>query len=332
MQPNCTVTGGRVSPGGSVTIEATLLYCSGLSELSIDIGYDAQSLHLTDAVCAAYGAPTRVTDKALLLDSIDPEAEEAVLQLTFTADEDAPNGTYAVTVSGCGISGCAVDGGAPVFLSSARASLQVYRPPRLTVTAPAEPVFAGETVQMTVGIVNNPGVAGMALELQFDPQVLTLTDVQKEGFFADGNIMMSGSLTTMPYRVIWDDASAAENHTEDGTLLVLTFTVKDTAAAGTTQVSVTYEPEDVLDVQLQPVDLTAYGAEMTILRRTPGDADGDGDVDVADLVNMCRCLAGGWNVEINERDSDVNADGIVDLKDVVLIRRYLAGGWGVVLR
>ncbi len=54
-QPYCTMTGGRVYPGGSITVEATLLCCSGLSDLTIDVGYDESCLYLTSASCAEYG-------------------------------------------------------------------------------------------------------------------------------------------------------------------------------------------------------------------------------------------------------------------------------------
>lgn len=328
MQPNGSMIGGRVAPGGSVTVEATLQYCDGLADLTVDLGYDEQWLRLTDAQCAEYGTPTRITDKALRFETIDPTAQQAVLRLTFTADEQAPKGIYSVSVSGCGVSGCAVDNGEEIILTVLRASVQVYRPPVLTVTAPSEPVYSGDTVQMTVDLVNNPGVAGMALELQYDPQMLTLTDVAAEGMFTQGSIMMSGSLSTRPFRVIWDDAAVLENHTEDGTILTLTFAVKDTAE-GVASVRMAFEEGDILDAKLRPVEMTCSAGELTIIRRIGGDADDDGEVTVADVVCLTRFIAGGWDVEINDINSDVNRDGSIDLKDVVLIRRYLVGGWNV---
>ena len=158
---------------------------------------------------------------------------------------------------------------------------------------------------------------------------LALTAASAEGMFTQGSVVMSGNLSAMPFRVLWDDASATENHTEDGTVLTLTFTVRQTADAGITPVTVSIDPDDVLDVRLQAVELTGQNAELTILRRIGGDADGDGDVTAADVICLTRYIARGWNVEINALNSDVNRDGAIDLKDVVLIRRYLVGGWGV---
>lgn len=46
---------------------------------------------------------------------------------------------------------------------------------------------------------------------------------------------------------------------------------------------------------------------------------------------MIRKYYAGWDVVINEKNADVNGDGTVDLKDVVILRRYIAGGWNIEL-
>ena len=64
----------------------------------------------------------------------------------------------------------------------------------------------------------------------------------------------------------------------------------------------------------------------------PGDADGSGTVDLQDVAQIVRYLAGGWDAQIDRLTADVNDDGTVDLKDAVLLTRYLVGGWNVVLQ
>ena len=59
--------------------------------------------------------------------------------------------------------------------------------------------------------------------------------------------------------------------------------------------------------------------------------NGDGFIDVTDVIIIRQYLAGGYGVEINADTADVNLDGYVDVTDVILIRQYLAGGYGVVL-
>lgn len=63
-----------------------------------------------------------------------------------------------------------------------------------------------------------------------------------------------------------------------------------------------------------------------------GDANEDGKVDLKDVILIRRCIAGGWDVKLNEINADVNDDSVVDLKDVIFIRRYIAGGWDVELK
>lgn len=77
--------------------------------------------------------------------------------------------------------------------------------------------------------------------------------------------------------------------------------------------------------------VTEEKEESTVPAVTPGDVNGDGQVTLKDAVLIRRYIAGGWDVELDEKCADVNGDGTVNLKDVVLIRRYIAGGWNVTL-
>ena len=59
-----------------------------------------------------------------------------------------------------------------------------------------------------------------------------------------------------------------------------------------------------------------------------GDINGDGGVNLKDLVTLSRYCA-NWDVSVSNVDAlDVNNDGIVDLEDVTVLARYLAG-WDV---
>ncbi|MGN0113841.1 MAG: leucine-rich repeat protein [Acutalibacteraceae bacterium] len=66
--------------------------------------------------------------------------------------------------------------------------------------------------------------------------------------------------------------------------------------------------------------------EMTVIY---GDANGDGKINLLDLIAMRKYLA-KWNVEIDLTAADCNADGKVNLLDLILMRKYLAK-WDVVL-
>jgi len=61
----------------------------------------------------------------------------------------------------------------------------------------------------------------------------------------------------------------------------------------------------------------------------PGDANGDGKVNVKDLGLLQQKL-NGWDVTVIDDTCDVNADGKVNVKDLGLLQQYL-NGWDVEL-
>ena len=60
--------------------------------------------------------------------------------------------------------------------------------------------------------------------------------------------------------------------------------------------------------------------DMNVAYSIIGDADGDGNVDMADVIRMMRAAA-GWKVGIDEGQADLDKDGKVSVKDVILLMR-----------
>ena len=74
-----------------------------------------------------------------------------------------------------------------------------------------------------------------------------------------------------------------------------------------------------------------HNGTVEITERVVGDADGDGVLNLKDVVVLRRMLAGWEGYSINDTNADVDGDGKVTLKDAVLLERYLAG-WDVTLK
>ena len=64
--------------------------------------------------------------------------------------------------------------------------------------------------------------------------------------------------------------------------------------------------------------------------RVPGDANSDGKVTTADVLQLLKYVS-GWGVEVNAANSDVTGDGKITTADVLLLLKYVSG-WGVILK
>ena len=71
-------------------------------------------------------------------------------------------------------------------------------------------------------------------------------------------------------------------------------------------------------------DVTLYAIWLEDPDYLPGDANGDGDVDLLDLVRLRKSMAGS-QVELNTSCADLNGDGQVDGLDLLELRKLLVG-------
>lgn len=77
----------------------------------------------------------------------------------------------------------------------------------------------------------------------------------------------------------------------------------------------------------QDVDIDMGGPRVELTN--PGDINGDGSVNLKDLVVLAQVQA-GWTVSHRAEAVDTNGDGYFTLDDVAHFAQYLAG-WGVEL-
>jgi hypothetical protein len=179
--------------------------------------------------------------------------------------------------------------------------------------------IAGQTVTVTV-VTTRTGIAGAGLVVRYDPRLFT---------YAGGEVR-AGSVFTEPILAVRSDTALGElriavvssvNSSSAGPLVTLPLTI----AANVEKEALTgLSLEAILnDANGNIIPATVGSGVYTLLPApsvTPGDANGDGVVNVADVREAIRFLlspppSSSWKTHV-----DMNRDGVVDLTD---IRRLL---------
>lgn len=123
--------------------------------------------------------------------------------------------------------------------------------PAVSVAAAKEPTFvvssqkanAGDTVNITVSVKDNPGIISMKLLINYDSSALQLVDAEKGKF----DSIVFGSKENVPFIANWVEPLKPNNKT-NGIITTLTFKVLDTAPQGKSEISLSYDPDDVFEV------------------------------------------------------------------------------------
>ncbi|MBO5042592.1 MAG: leucine-rich repeat protein [Clostridia bacterium] len=187
-----------------------------------------------------------------------------------------------------------------------------------TVTAMPE-----NTVQITVELKNNPGLASLKFNVVYD-SYLTLENLTFDQAF--GAYVLAPTPYKNPQTLSF--ISPLEEVNANGTFATLTFRVSANAPDNyMAKITVDCDAENVFDGDLAPVGVNIHNGAINIIHGIPGDIDGDRKVNNKDAIMLFRYVA-GWNVTADEAALDVNCDGSVNNKDAITLFRYVAG-WDV---
>ncbi len=126
-----------------------------------------------------------------------------------------------------------------------------------TVSAGIVTAHRGETVDVKIGLANNPGFVSLKLEVGYDASALTLVNVTDTGDLGTPVFEKTAEgYAKNPYTLFWD-GGANPNFTVNGTVATLTFQVKDDAAYAEYPIIVTFKEApnfDLGDVIFTPVN------------------------------------------------------------------------------
>lgn len=121
---------------------------------------------------------------------------------------------------------------------------------------------AGDEVEVAVKVDNNPGILGMTLTLSYDDTMCSLVSV-KNGEAFEGVLDLSYSKDLKSgILFLWDGVDVSDESIKDGSILVLTFKVKDDAEEGACNITV--ETGDIVDNNLNSISPVIKNGEISI--------------------------------------------------------------------
>ncbi len=165
----------------------------------------------------------------------------------------------------------------------------------------------GEQLEISLNITDGEAVAGYQATVQFDDTALRYVSGANSDFLPAGAFFVDPKVEGNLVKL--NAASFAGESNGDGTLATLTFEVIAVKASTLTlsDVLLTNSAAETFVPRIENAAIT----ESTGLK---GDVNGDGIVNIADLVLVAGALG-----ETGQHAADVNGDSVVNIADLVLV-------------
>ena len=114
----------------------------------------------------------------------------------------------------------------------------------------------GDTVDIGVSLVHNPGILGMSFTLSYDENVLKLVKAENGKAVSEVLNMSKSNDLGNGCIFLWDGEKIEEDQIQDGEILNLEFQVLRSAPAGKSPLKLTSDEGGVVDNNLKIVSLT----------------------------------------------------------------------------
>lgn len=144
----------------------------------------------------------------------------------------------------------------------------VYNMPKPSPDKPmliveSAPCVPGETVEVAVKVVGNPGILGMILTLSFDENMLKLESAESGEVLKGVLEFTSAASLSSGSRFLWDGVEITQEQVKDGAVLVLRFRALP-EAEGETVVRVSYEDGDIVNNDLEEISLKTVEGVISV--------------------------------------------------------------------
>ncbi len=198
-------------------------------------------------------------------------------------------------------------------------------PSSMKISADELYAIAGETIEIGVSVSEaHTDLGAISFLLEYDENTLTLIEASNGNALSGFTFNPADNLTSGS-EFSWLDM-ALTNDAKDGTLIKLKFKISESAAVGNYPIKISHSGNVFKDKEERNLTgVVVNDGAIIVYPYKPGDATGNGTCDIGDALRICRYLASGKTLSINEEGADANGDGKVDIADALRLCRYVAG-------
>lgn len=136
--------------------------------------------------------------------------------------------------------------------------------PMIVVSSPV--ATAGDTVDVTISLLNNPGVVSMRLFISYDESAMSLIQVSDGGILGEYYHQTDAeSLKKCPYTLFWMNGLTSDDYRQNGVLATLSFALKpDAVGSFPITISYDYAKGDILNQRLDKVFFEVEDGAVTV--------------------------------------------------------------------
>lgn len=164
---------------------------------------------------------------------------------------------------------------------------------------------AGEKVEVTVSLKNNPGILGMTLELNYDETVMELVNIEKGEALSELTFTKPRNLSS-GCRLPWDAEFVATEDISNGKILILTFEIKENISQGSYEVSLSYDDGAIIDNDINSIKVAIKNGHIIV--------DGSSEVVIPTVTPMSPLETAPVNTpivtEMPSRDPIININSV----------------------
>lgn len=118
--------------------------------------------------------------------------------------------------------------------------------------------YAGDEVTVNINVNNNPGICSAGVTVSYDGTALELKSVEN-GTVLEGIVPVN--VANNPCKILWNTLA---DSTANGVLATLTFTIKENADLGKSAITLTYDPDEVYNIDMTNVTFTVQNGAVTV--------------------------------------------------------------------